>query len=179
MCLPMAIRVAWRSAKIGFVFARRGLVSEGASSFFLPRLIGHSKALHLVTTGATYTADHKLLEGLFTETVDTPEATLPRALEIADDVVKNTSTVSGWLIRELMWRGPQTAEDTHLLDSRVLFGLRSSTDNEEGVKSFLEKRPVKFRGSVLTDMPPVYPWFALADRKLKAVPANKVGGPKL
>ncbi|KAB8339019.1 hypothetical protein FH972_021958 [Carpinus fangiana] len=158
MTLPMTIRVGWAKAKIGFVFARRGLVSEGASSFFLPRLIGHGKAMHLVTTGLTYPADHKLLDGLFTEITEKQEEVLPRALEIADDIVKNTSSVSNFLISELMWRGPLSAEETHLLDSKILFGLRSSVDNEEGVKSFLEKRPVKFTGSVQRDAPPAYPW---------------------
>lgn len=127
MTLPMTIRVGWAQAKIGFVFARRGLVAEAASSYFLPRLVGYSKALHLVTTGATYPASHPLLSDLFTETTEKPEQVLPRALEIAEDVVANTSTVSNFLIREMIWRGPGSAEETHLLDSKVLFGLRSST----------------------------------------------------
>lgn len=126
MTLPFTIRVALASAKIGFVFARRGLVSEGASSFFLPRLIGFAKALHVVTTGAVYRADDPIFGGLFSETRDTPEAVLARAIELAEDIVRNTSTVSSYLIRELFWRGPGSAEEAHLLDSRVLFGLRTS-----------------------------------------------------
>jgi len=126
MTLPMAIRVAWREAKIGFVFARRGLVMEACSSFFLPRLLGYARAVHLVTTGATYKADHRLTEGLFGELLDRPDDVLPKAMEIAREIADNTSTVSTYLMRELMWRGPTTAEGTHLLDSRVLHGLRKT-----------------------------------------------------
>ena len=78
MQLPCAIRIAYAQAKIGFVFARRGLVMEAASSFFLPRLIGFSRALHLTTTGATYRADSKLLDGLYSELLETPEAVVGR-----------------------------------------------------------------------------------------------------
>ena len=80
MQLPCAIRIAYAQAKIGFVFARRGLVMEAASSFFLPRLIGYSRALHLTTTGATYRADSKLLDGLYSEVMDTPEAVMTRCV---------------------------------------------------------------------------------------------------
>ena len=114
---------------------------EACSSFFLPRLIGHSKALHLTTTGSVYPAEHRLFGDLFTELCDTHEETLKRALELADDIARNTSTVSTKMMRDLMYRGPSSAEGTHLLDSRIIHGLFGSTDNTEGVKSFFEKRP--------------------------------------
>lgn len=126
MTLPMTIRIAYSQAKIGFVFARRGLIMEACSAFFLPRLIGMSRALHVVTTGATYRADDKIFGDLFSETLDAPEKVLPRALEIADDIVKNTSVVSTHLMRELMYRNPGSAEGTHLLDSRLIFELFST-----------------------------------------------------
>lgn len=126
LTLPMTIRIALSSAKIGFVFSRRGLVPEAASSYFLPRLIGYAKALHVCTTGAVYKADDKLLEGLFSETRDTPEEVVKRALEIAEEIAGNTSTVSNVLTKEMIWRGPGSAEETHLLDSRVLHGLQKS-----------------------------------------------------
>ncbi|KAJ8104833.1 hypothetical protein OPT61_g10541 [Boeremia exigua] len=91
MTLPMNIRIAYRDAKIGFVFARRGLVMEACSSFFLPRLIGHSRAMQAITTGSVYTAKDKVFDGLFSELMDRPEDVLPRALQVAEDVVKNTS----------------------------------------------------------------------------------------
>ena len=104
---------------------------EACSSFFLPRLIGLSRALRVTTTGATYRADDESVwGGLFAETVkdegQNGEGVVKRALAIAEDVVKNTSTVSTYLIRELMYRNPGTAEGTHLLDSRVLYELFSS-----------------------------------------------------
>ena len=132
MTLPCAIRVAAASAKIGFVFARRGLIMEACSSFFLPRLIGFSRAMKVTTTGATYRADDSNTWGsLFAETIkdegENGEAVVKRALEIADEVVKNTSTVATYLMRELMYRNPGSAEGTHLLDSRIIYELLSST----------------------------------------------------
>lgn len=124
MALPMTIRVALRSAKIGFVFGRRGIAMEGASSYFLPRLIGYGRALHVVSTGAVYRADDKLLDGLFTEFADSPEECVKKAIEIAEDMMQNVSTVSTYLQREMMWRGMDSAEAQHLLDSRILAGLR-------------------------------------------------------
>lgn len=123
MTLPMNIRIAYSGAKIGFVFARRGLVMEACSSFFLPRLIGHSRAMAAVTTGSVHLAKDKLFDGLFTELLDKPEDVLPRALEVAEDVVKNTSVVSTHLMKELMYRDAGSPEGQHLLDSRVLYEL--------------------------------------------------------
>lgn len=129
MCLPAAIRVAYSKAKIGFVFSRRGIIMEAVSSFFLPKLIGTSRSLHLTTTGSVYPAEHPLFGTLFSELLPSPEATVARALELADEVAKNTSTISTKLMRDLQYRGPSTAEETHLLDSRVIHGLFGSADN--------------------------------------------------
>lgn len=167
MTLPATIRIAYSGAKIGFVFARRGLIMEAASSFFLPRLIGLSRALHLTTTGAIYPADHPLLSSLFSEILPTPEATVARALELAAEIAESTSTVSTALMRELMYRGPGSAEATHLLDSRLLWELFEKRDNEEGVRSFLEKRKPVFRGGFnensADDVPDAYPWWEPVD----------------
>jgi enoyl-CoA hydratase/carnithine racemase len=175
MTLPMAIRLAPKNAKIGFVFARRGLVMEAASSYFLPRLVGLSKAMHLVSTGATYPASHKLYESLFSETLDRPEDVLPRALEIAQGMADNCSGVAWALMRDMMWRNPGTAEETHLLDSRIIYEMFSSSDNKEGVKAFLEKRPVNFTGTVEKDAPGAYPWWTPVDvvERAKAQPIPK------
>ena len=132
---------------------------EACSSYFLPRLIGMSRAMHLITTGSVYPASHPLLTNLFSEVLPTPEATVTRALELADEVAKNTSTVSTKLMRDLMYRGANSAEGAHLLDSRVIFGLFGSKDNNEGVKSFFEKRPPNFQGKMSDDAPNVYPWW--------------------
>ena len=130
--LPASIRVACASAKIGFVFARRGIVMEACSSYFLPRLVGLSHAMHLTTTGSVYSAGHPLFANLFSEVLPSPEATVARALELADEVAKNTSIVSTKLMRDMMCRGPSSPEGAHLLDSKIIFGLYGSKDNDEG-----------------------------------------------
>ncbi|KAI1936259.1 hypothetical protein LOZ66_004717 [Ophidiomyces ophidiicola] len=165
MTLPATIRLAPADAKVGFVFARRGLVMEAVSSFFLPRLIGHARAVHVVTTGAVYPAAHPLLRDLFSEILPDADQTLRRALELAADIAQNTSTVATALMRDMMFRGPASPEATHLLDSAVIYSLFGSRDNEEGVRSFFEKRPPRFTASVTNpdDLPSVYPWWDPVD----------------
>lgn len=158
MTLPCAIRVTHRAAKIGFVFARRGLVLEACSSFFLPRLLGTSRALHLLTTGSVYPASDPLFDGLFT-LVDDPGAVLGRALEIAGEVVANCSTVSAVVMKDMVYRGPGSPEEAHLLESRVLFDMFRGRDFAEGVGSFVEKREPKMVGTVEEDAPGVWPWW--------------------
>lgn len=133
-------------------------VTQAASSYFLPRLIGMSAAMHLITTGAVYPSTHPLLSSLFTEIVPVDQV-LPRALELATDIAKNTSSVSTHLMKDLMWRGPGTAEETHLLDSRILVELFKGRDKVEGVRSFLEKRGAVFEGSMGRDAPGAWPWW--------------------
>lgn len=137
------------------------------------------KALHLVTTGSVYPANHPLLNGLFSELLDTPEKVLPRAIELATEIAHNTSTVSTNLMRELMYRNPGTAEGTHLLDSHVIYGLFGSKDNNEGVNSFMEKRAAKFEASMLNDAPTAYPWWEAVDTSVRAKAEGQVGKPKL
>ncbi|KAF3764623.1 ClpP/crotonase [Cryphonectria parasitica EP155] len=158
MTLPCAVRVTHRRARIGFVFARRGLVLEGCSSFFLPRLLGASRAVHLATTGAVCRADAPLLDGLFT-LVEDPAAVLPRALAIAEDVVRSASVVSAVVMRDMIYRGPASPEEAHLLESKVLFDLFSKPDFVEGVKGFVEKRDPVMEGTMPQDGPSVWPWW--------------------
>jgi len=164
MTLPMSIRIVSRRAKIGFVFARRGIVMEAASSYFLPRLIGFSRAMHLVTTGEVLPAGHELLRELFSEVVP-EDKVLERALEVAKVVSENTSGVSTGLMRDLMWRNPGTAEGTHLLDSKILLELFQAKDKKEGIDSFLEKRKPDFKGTMERDAPSVWPWWEPIDTK--------------
>lgn len=158
MTLPCAIRVTHSKAKFGFVFARRGLSLEGCSSFFLPRLIGTSRAVHLATTGSVYPATDKLLEGLFT-IVEEPAGVLPKAVEIAKDVVKNCSAVSTTVMRDMLYRTPASPEEAHLNESRVIFDLFKGKDFIEGVQSFLQKREPKLEGTLPKDAPSVWPWW--------------------
>lgn len=164
MTLPMSIRIVSEKAKIGFVFARRGIVMEAASSYFLPRLIGYSRAMHLVTTGEVLPAGHELFGSLFSEVVP-EERVLERAIEVANMVAENTSAVSTTLMRDLMWRGPGSAEGAHLLDSKVMLELVRGRDKKEGVESFLEKRKPEFKGTMERDAPGVWPWWEKVDIK--------------
>jgi enoyl-CoA hydratase/carnithine racemase len=160
MTLPMDIRVVARDAKIGFVFARRGIVPEACSSWFLPRIVGIGKATELVFTGRVFRAEEEAGSGLFNHVVDAPDV-LPKAYALAREIAENTSAVSVALSRALLWRGlgdpdPQTA---HLNDSRCMFWAGAQPDAYEGVSSFLEKRPPRFTMSAETDLPDFYPWW--------------------
>lgn len=165
LTLPATIRVACASAKVSFAFARRGLTMEACSAYFLPRLIGISRTLHLITTGATYPASDPILSQLFSEILPTPEKTLSRALEIAEDVAANTSTVSTALMHDMVYRGPGSAEEAHLLDSKVFLSMLTSRDSEEGVKSFFEKRRAEFAGTMEGEAPAVWPWWEKVETK--------------
>jgi len=160
MTLPMDIRIAAEDAKIGFVFARRGIVPEACSSWFLPRIVGISKAAELVYTGRIFRAEEEVRSGLFNHVVPA-SAVLPRALEIARESADNTSATSVALSKALLWHGlgdpdPQTA---HLNDSKCIYWAGRNKDAYEGVSSFLEKRKATFTMSATTDMPDFYPWW--------------------
>jgi enoyl-CoA hydratase/carnithine racemase len=160
MTLPMDIRVAAEDAKIGFVFARRGIVPEAASSWFLPRIVGISKATELVYTGRVFRAADEAASGLFNYVLPA-EKVLPRALELAHEIADNTSATSIALSKGLLWHGlsdsdPQTA---HLRDSKCIYWAGMQKDAAEGVTSFLEKRPPMFTMSATSDMPDFYPWW--------------------
>jgi enoyl-CoA hydratase/carnithine racemase len=96
---------------------------ESSSSFFLPRMVGYSNATYLLTTGARYKANSSALQGIFAELVPEPQDVLPRALEIAKDVLENVSTMAAHLNRQLIWRNPGSAESAHLVDSPLLFDM--------------------------------------------------------
>lgn len=136
---------------------------EAASAYFLPRLVGMSRALHLVTTGATYTASDPLLNQLFSELLPTPEETVSRALAIATEIAAQTSAVSTKVMRDLMYRGPSSAEEAHLLDSKVFLSMLRSKDSEEGMKSFMQKREPDFKGTMEEDAPLEWPWWTPID----------------
>src|SRR5690606_32016013 len=116
-------RVAYRKAKIGFVFARRGLVNEACSTYFLPRLIGLSKATYLSVTGRIVLAEDPAVSDLFCELVDRPEDVLPVTLKLAQEVAVQTSVVSTCLIKEALWRDHNTPKEAHLLESKLIYSL--------------------------------------------------------
>ncbi|CEL06095.1 Putative Enoyl-CoA hydratase/isomerase family protein (AFU_orthologue; AFUA_1G01890) [Aspergillus calidoustus] len=160
MVLPAAIRIAHETSKYGFVFARRGITMESCSSYFLPRLIGFSRANYLVTTGAVYPSTSPHFGGLFQETMPEQTQVLPRALALATEIAENVSPMASALNRELMWRGPDSAEEAHLLESEVIYHRFISPDQKEGVTAFFEKRKPRFIGDVDQYQPASYPWWS-------------------
>ncbi|CAN5452163.1 crotonase/enoyl-CoA hydratase family protein [soil metagenome] len=160
LTLPMDIRIAASTAKFGFVFARRGLVPEAGSAWFLPRLVGISQALRWCLDGALFSADDALKGGLVSE-VTSPEDLLPRARAIARSIADNTAPVSVALTRQMLWRMAEDASpyDTLKVDGRLAMALGTGPDVREGVSAFLEKRPPVFKGKVSADMPAGYPWW--------------------
>jgi len=160
MLLPMDYRIASDKAKFGFVFARRGIVPESASSFFLPRLVGISQAVDWCMTGRVF-GPQEALEGGLISNICSPETLLECAHTIARDIIDNTSPVSVALTRQMLWKslGWSHPMDAHKLESRSVFSRSTSADAQEGVASFLEKRPAKYPQSVAKDMPDFYPWW--------------------
>jgi len=160
MQLAMDIRIASETARFGFVFSRRGIVPEAASSFFLPRIVGISQALAWCFSGKVFDAAEALRGGLVSEVVP-PDQLLPRARAIAKEIVDDTAPVSVALIRQMMWRGlgMDHPMEAHKIDSRGIYSRGASADVKEGVVAFLEKRPAKFPQVVSKDMPPYFPWW--------------------
>jgi enoyl-CoA hydratase/carnithine racemase len=160
LTLPMDIRIAADTAKFGFVFARRGLVPEAGSAWFLPRLVGLPQALRWCLDGALFSADEALKGGLVSE-VTSPEELLPRARAIARSIADNTAPVSVAITRQMLWRlSPEPSPwPTLKVDGALAMALGATGDVREGVSAFLEKRPPAFPGRVSTDMPAGYPWW--------------------
>ena len=160
MTLPMDVRLASSAARIGFVFARRGIVPEAASSWFLPRVVGISQAMEWVATGRIFSAE-EALAGRLVSRVLPPEDLLPAARALAKEIAENTSAVSVALSRQMLWRmlGADHPMEAHRLDSRAIFAMGRSKDAFEGVSSFLQKRPPHFPMQVSRDMPPFFPWW--------------------
>jgi len=160
MTLPMDVRIASDRARMGFVFARRGIVPEACSSWFLPRVVGINRAMEWVATGRVFPAAEALAGGLVSRVVPHEEL-LPAARELAREIVENTSAVSIALSRQLLWKmlGADHPMEAHRLDSQAIYAMGRSPDAYEGVQSFLEKRPPKFTMKPSEDMPDFYPWW--------------------
>ena len=160
MLLPMDTRICSDQARFGFVFAKRGIVPEAASSWFLPRLIGINKALELCYTGKIISAEEAKEVRLVSEILN-QDKLIDRALEIAKEFTAESSQISIALTRQMMWRmlGADDPMEAHKIDSRAVFELGQSGEAIEGVNSFLEKRPPSFPGKVSKDMPSFFPWW--------------------
>ena len=160
MQLPFDIRLASETAQFGFVFARRGITPEAASSWFLPRLVGMQTALEWCMTGRIFGAREALERGLV-RSLHAPGDLMGAARALAHEIADNTSPVSVAMTRAMLWR--LSAEPhpmmAHRVDSRSIYRLSRSKDAREGVASFLEKRPPAYPDTVSADMPDFYPWW--------------------
>jgi enoyl-CoA hydratase/carnithine racemase len=158
LLLPMDIRIASTDARFGLVFGRRGIVTEGASTYFLPRLMGMSNALEWVYSGNVFTAQEALERGLL-RSLHAPDDLLPAARAIARTIIDNAAPVSVSLTRQMMWRMLAASHpmEAHRAESLALHSRSRSADVREGVSSFLEKRPANFPDRVPQDLPDIWP----------------------
>ncbi len=160
MTLAMDIRIAADSAKMGFVFVRRGITTEACSAWFLPRIVGIPRALDWVMSGRVFPAEEALGAGLVKSLHPVPDL-LPEARRIAREIADNASPVAVALCRQMIWRlsAADHPMEAHKVDSRAIFYASTGTDAPEGILSFIEKRPPRFQSRPSTDMPPFYPWW--------------------
>ncbi|WP_120717467.1 crotonase/enoyl-CoA hydratase family protein [Tsuneonella amylolytica] len=160
MQLPMDIRLAADTARFGFVFARRGIVPEAASSWFLPRIVGTPTALEWCMTGRLIDAAEAQARGLV-RSVHPQDELMDAATAIAREIADNTSAVSVAMTRAMLWRNAVAEHPmmAHRVDSRAIYRLSRSADAREGIASFLEKRVPRYPDTVSADMPDFYPWW--------------------
>ena len=158
MQLAMDFRMASTAARFGFVFARRGINPEAASSWFLPKLVGVQTALEWCYTGRVFPAQEAFDKGLV-RSLHEPEALLADARALAREIIDNTAPVSIALPRQMIWRmaGADHPMEAHKADSRAIQARGASADAREGVTSFLEKRPAVYPNRVSTDLPDIWP----------------------
>jgi enoyl-CoA hydratase/carnithine racemase len=162
MTLPMDIRLAADDARIGFVFARRGIVPEACSSWFLPRLVGISRAMEWVATGRVFSA-REALEGGLVRSLHPRDELLDAARELAREIADNTAPVSVALARRMMWRmlGAEHPMLAHRADSRGMYLRGQSADAAEGIRAFLDKRPARYPDRITDGLPDIMPgWQA-------------------
>lgn len=161
MTLPMDVRLAADDARIGFVFARRGIIPEACSSWFLPRVVGISRAMEWVATGRVFSAQEGLEGGLI-RSLHPKERLLDAARELAQEIAQNTAPVSVALARQLMWRmlGAEHPMVAHRADSRGMVSRGQSADAVEGITAFLHKRAAHFPDRVSDGLPDVMPWWS-------------------
>jgi enoyl-CoA hydratase/carnithine racemase len=161
MTLPMDVRLASEDARMGFVFARRGIIPEACSSWFLPRAVGISRAMEWVATGRVFSAEEGLEAGLL-RSVHPAGELLEAAHALAAEIAENTAPVSVALARQLMWRmlGAEHPMVAHRADSRGMYARGQSADAVEGITSFLEKRPAEFPDRVSEGLPEIMPWWS-------------------
>ncbi|KIK55136.1 hypothetical protein GYMLUDRAFT_48083 [Collybiopsis luxurians FD-317 M1] len=163
--LPFDLRFVWEGAKLAFPFVRRGITPEAASSYLLPRLLGHSRSNALLLTGATLSPTSPLISSLYYEIIPKREDVLPAALTLAKDLAVNTSQLSVSYTKGLLQHPGDSIEENHLLDSRSIKLLGSGRDAAEGALAFKERRFPKFPDTLAENSSPWYPWWKTMDVK--------------
>ncbi|HET8707690.1 MAG TPA: enoyl-CoA hydratase-related protein, partial [Pseudomonadales bacterium] len=103
MVLPLDIRLAADDAKMGYVFCSRGIVPDGASSWFLPQIVGLPQTLEWVLTGRVFPIQDALKAGLV-KSIHPKDQLMAEARKIADEIVNNVSAVSAAIARQMIWR---------------------------------------------------------------------------
>lgn len=158
--LPMDMRLASTEARFGFVFARRGITPEAASSWFLPRLVGMQTALEWCFTGRVFSAQEALQRGLV-RSLHAPDELLPAARALASEIAEHSAPVSVALTRQMLWRlsAAEHPMAAHRIDSRAIQARGASADAREGIGAFLEKRAPVYPDKVSSGMPDFFPWW--------------------
>ena len=160
MTLPADIRLAAKGIKMGFVFAGRGIIPEACSSYFLPRIVGISKALEWCYTARVFRSEEALEAGLVSYLYE-PDELMPAARKLAREIAENASAVSNTVLRHMLWRmlGASHPIEAHRIDTIGINKLGDAPDAREGVTAFLEKRKPDFPGRVTKDLPDFFPWW--------------------
>jgi enoyl-CoA hydratase/carnithine racemase len=160
MTLPMDIRLASETAKMGFVFTRRAIAPDGCCTWFLPRIVGIGQAAEWLITGRVFTAQEALQKGLVHQMLPAGDL-MPAALEKAREIVENTSSISVALTKQMVWRmlGAEHPMEAHRVESKAVYFMGRSADCKEGVNAFLEKRSPAFPMKLSRDLPAFYPWW--------------------
>ncbi|MDB5483387.1 MAG: Enoyl-CoA hydratase/isomerase [Caulobacteraceae bacterium] len=139
------IRIMAAGAKMAAAFTKRGIVPESGGTWFLPRLIGWSKAAELIFTGRTLTAEECVEWGLASRVVPTND--LPAtAREIAAEIAAN-APLAVQASKRMMRMGLSEGFNDHVHHVFLqLLPLMRSEDAKEGMRSFMEKREPAFKG---------------------------------
>ena len=159
MLLPADFRLAASDTRFGFVFGRRGIYPEGASTWFLPRIVGLGRAMDWMISGRLINADEALAAGLVSA-VHEPDEVLEAAYQLARELVAKVAPISAAVIRQALLRmsGFDSPHPAFALDSKLIASVVDNADAVEGVVSFLQRRPPEFTGLVSKDLPTFLPW---------------------
>ncbi|KAA1477167.1 peroxisomal enoyl-CoA-hydratase [Dentipellis sp. KUC8613] len=163
LTLPFDFRFIWGGAKISLPFVRRGISPEAASTYLLPRLVGHARASTILLSGGTFSPDAPVFQGVFQQVIASREDVLPTALAFGKELAENTSQTAIAVTKLLLWRGGDSMEAQHILDSRALRELAAAEDAGEGAKAFKERRAAKFTDTLSRNLGSWIPWWREVD----------------